>query len=340
VDGGAANDGGKNRAYGVEIMINFVVYGPVPSRRLGHSLGINNIPPKICSYSCVYCQLGSTTDIRVERQTFYQPEEIAQRVKRKVNQVREKNEQIDYLTFVPDGEPTLDVNLGKEIELLKPLGIKIAVISNGSLIWRDDVRQDLQKADWVSLKVDAISRWRRINRPHKLLNPKVILDGMLKFAGTFEGKLATESMLIQGFNDNSEEIERIADFLAELKPDVAYLAIPTRPPAVKTVTAANEQVINMAYQIFSRRLGSVEYLIGYEGNAFAFTGNIEDDLLSITSVHPMREEAVIEFLNKASAGWEVVGKLIKDGSLMEAEYRGKKFYMRKLLLDQIQPEEE
>jgi len=321
-------------------MINFVVYGPVPSRRLGHSLGINNIPPKICSYSCVYCQLGSTTDIRVERQTFYQPEEIAQRVKRKVNQVREKNEQIDYLTFVPDGEPTLDVNLGKEIELLKPLGIKIAVISNGSLIWRDDVRQDLQKADWVSLKVDAISRWRRINRPHKLLNPKVILDGMLKFADTFEGKLATESMLIQGFNDNSEEIERIADFLVELKPDVAYLAIPTRPPAVKTVTAANEQVINMAYQVFSRRLGSVEYLIGYEGNAFAFTGNIEDDLLSITSVHPMREEAVIEFLNKASAGWEVVGKLIKDGSLMEAEYRGKKFYMRKLLLDQIQPEEE
>jgi len=319
---------------------DFVVYGPVPSRRLGHSLGINNIPPKICSYSCVYCQLGSTTDIRVERQTFYQPEEIAQRVKRKVNQVREKNEQIDYLTFVPDGEPTLDVNLGKEIELLKSLDIKIAVISNGSLIWRDDVRQDLQKADWVSLKVDAISRWRRINRPHKLLNPKVILDGMLKFAGTFEGKLATESMLIQGFNDNSEEIERIADFLAELKPDVAYLAIPTRPPAVKTVTAANEQVINMAYQIFSRRLGSVEYLIGYEGNAFAFTGNIEDDLLSITSVHPMREEAVIEFLNKASAGWEVVGKLIKDGSLMEAEYRGKKFYMRKLLLDQTQPEEE
>jgi len=141
-DGGTANDGGKNRAYGVRIVINFVVYGPVPSRRLGHSLGINNIPPKICSYSCVYCQLGSTTNIRVERKTFYQPEEIAQGVKHKVSQVRERNEPIDHLTFVPDGEPTLDANLGKEIELVKPLGIKIAVISNGSLIWRDDVRQD------------------------------------------------------------------------------------------------------------------------------------------------------------------------------------------------------
>lgn len=270
--------------------------------------------------------------MRVERQTFYHPEEIAQSVKHKVKQVREKNEPIDYLTFVPDGEPTLDANLGKEIELVKSLGLKIAVIANGSLIWRDDVRQDLQKADWVSLKVDAVSRqiWSRINRPQKSLNLEVILGGMLEFADTFKGTLATESMLIQGINDTGEEIERIADFLAELKPDVAYLAIPTRPPAVKMVTAASEQVINMAYQVFSRRLGSVEYLIGYEGNAFASTGNARDDLLSITSVHPMREEAVAEFLNKASTGWEVVEKLIEDGSLMEAEYRGKKFYMRKL----------
>lgn len=313
-------------------MINFVVYGPVPSRRLGHSLGINNIPPKICSYSCVYCQLGSATNMRVDRQTFYEPIEIAQGVKHKVNKAREKNEPIDYLTFVPDGEPTLDINLGKEIELIKSLNIKIAVISNGSLIWREDVRQDLQNADWVSLKIDSASRqtWRRINRPQKFLNHKVIMDGMLKFADTFKGKLAIESMLIQDFNDNNKEIEGIADFLAELKPDLAYLAIPTRPPAVKTVAPPAEQVINMAYQIFSNRLSNVEYLIGYEGNAFAFTGDARADILSITSVHPMREDAVIEFLYKANSGWEVITKLIEDGSLMEAEYRGKKFYMRKL----------
>jgi wyosine [tRNA(Phe)-imidazoG37] synthetase (radical SAM superfamily) len=86
----------------------------------------------------------------------------------------------------------------------------------------------------------------------------------------------------------------------------------------------------MAYQIFSKRLSSVEYLIGYEGNAFAFTGKVEDDLLSITSVHPMREEAIIEFLKKANTDWRVIEKLIKDGSLMELEYQGRKFYMRKL----------
>ena len=314
------------------MVMNSVVYGPVPSRRLGHSLGINNIPPKICSYSCVYCQLGSTMNMRVGRQTFYQAEEIAQNVKDKVRQAKEKGEPVDYLTFVPDGEPTLDINLGKEIELVKSLGLKIAVISNASLIWRDDVRQDLQKADWVSLKVDAVSRqiWRRINRPQKMLKLERILDGMNNFANIFKGKITTESMLIQGINDSGAEIEEVADFLAELKPDIAYLAIPTRPPAVRKVTAATEQVINMAYQIFSKRLSNVEYLIGYEGNAFASTGNAKDDLLSITSVHPMREEAVAEFLKRAGTSWDNVQDLIENRSLVELEYQGKKFYIRKL----------
>jgi wyosine [tRNA(Phe)-imidazoG37] synthetase (radical SAM superfamily) len=314
------------------MVINTVVYGPVPSRRLGRSLGINNIPPKTCSYSCVYCQLGSTNNLQVERQTFYQPEDIAQSVKEKVRQAKEKGETIDYLTFVPDGEPTLDANLGKEIELVKSLGIKIAVISNGSLIWRDDVRQDLQKADWVSLKVDAVSKetWRRINRPQKSLKLERILDGMLNFANIFKGELTTESMLIRGINDNGEEVERAADFLARLKPAIAYLAIPTRPTAVTAVTVASEQVMNMAYQIFSKKLSNTEYLIGYEGNAFSFTGNVEDDLLSITSVHPMREEAVLEFLKKTGTRWVTVEKLIKDDSIVVVEYQGRKFYMRKL----------
>ena len=313
-------------------MVNSIIYGPVPSRRLGRSLGINNIPPKICSYSCVYCQLGNTVNMQVERGTFYEPEEIAQSVKEKVKQVREKGELIDYLTFVPDGEPTLDVNLGKEIELLNSLDIKSAIVTNASLIWREDVRQDLQKADWVSLKVDAVSKeiWHRINKPQKSLKPERILDGMLKFASVFKGELTTESMLIQGVNDDMREIERLANFLVELKPDKAYLAIPTRPPAKRAITAASEQVINMAFRILQERLSNVEYLIGYEGNAFASSGNIEEDILSITSVHPMREEAVIELLRKAEAGWEVVAKLIEDGRLIEVKYQGKNFYVRKL----------
>lgn len=309
-----------------------IVFGPVPSRRLGHSLGINNIPPKTCTYSCIYCQLGNTIIMPVERENFYMTKDIVQAVKEKVKRAKAKGEPLDYLTFVPDGEPTLDVNLGQEIDLLKPLGIKIAIISNASLIWREDVRQDLSLTDWVSLKVDAVinKTWHQINKPQKSLKLETILEGMLKFADTFKGELTTETMLIHGINDNSSELKEIADFLAQLKPNKAYLAIPTRPPAKKEVKAASESVINTAYQIFTDKLGSVEYLIGYEGNTFAFTGQIEDDLLSITSVHPMRQEAVTEFLKKAGTDWRVIEKLIKDGRLLELEYEGRKFYMRKL----------
>ena len=314
-----------------------IAFGPVPSRRLGRSLGINNIPPKVCTYSCAYCQLGRTIKMQVDRRAFYQPEEILKDVEEKVKRAREVGESIDYLTFVPDGEPTLDINLGREIELLKPLGIKIAVITNASLIGREDVRDDLMKADWVSLKVDSIGEdvWRRINRPHRTLQLASILDGMLEFAKAYGGKprcgeLATETMLVEGVNDSDSHLEEVADFLAQLRPARAYLSIPTRPPAEKWVQPPSEEVINQAYQFLGKRIDHVEYLIGYEGNAFAFTGNVEEDLLSITAVHPMREGAVRKFLSRAETDWPVVHKLIEENQLVETEYGGKRFYMRKL----------
>jgi len=307
-------------------------YGPVPSRRLGQSIGINHIPPKICSYSCVYCQLGRTMKMQSERREFYSPEEVYREVEAQVDKALNRNERIDYLTFVPDGEPTLDINLGREIELLKPLGIKIAVISNASLMWREDVRSDLLEVDWVSLKVDAVTEtlWRRVNRPHGALEHKAVLEGMEVFAKVFKGELATETMLIKGLNDSSREAEKISDFLTDLRPEKAYIALPTRPPAEKWANPADERAINRTYQIFDEKLKHVEYLIGYEGNAFAFTGNLEEDLLSITSVHPMREEGVDMLLSKAGENWNTIQRLIEEHKLIDTEYQGKKFYMRKL----------
>ncbi len=315
-----------------------IAFGPVPSRRLGRSLGINNIPPKVCTYSCVYCQVGRTTKMQVERRVFYEPEEILRDVQDKVKRAKEVGEPIDYLTFVSDGEPTLDVNLGREIELLKPLGIKTAVITNSSLIWRKDVRKDLMKADWVSLKMDSVRKevWRRINRPHGALRLTSILDGALEFAKVFRGELVTEMMLAEGVNDSDDHLRKVASFLARLGTTKTYLAIPTRPPAEEWVRIPGEEVITRAYQILDERGNQVEYLIGYEGNAFAFTGNVEQDLLSITSVHPMQEGAVSEFLARAGADWPVVHKLVERGQLIKTEYEGKWFYMRKLCRVQAQ----
>jgi len=310
-----------------------IAFGPVPSRRLGRSLGINNIPDKVCSYACVYCQIGRTLKMEIERRSFYPPGLIFEEVKRKAEEAEERRERIDYLTFVPDGEPTLDANLGKEIEMLKALNIPLAILTNSSLIWREDVKEDLLKLDFVSLKLDAVSEdlWRRIDRPHKTLRLDKILEGMLEFRKDFDGKLVTETMLIDGIT-YGEEFKKIAEFLRELKPDIAYIAVPTRPPWEKWVKPPREEVINMAFQTFADAIGEerVEYLIGYEGNAFAFTGNVKEDILSITAVHPMREDALRELLKKANAEWSVVEKLVDEGKLIELEYRGRRFYMRKL----------
>lgn len=309
-----------------------VAFGPVPSRRLGRSLGINNIPPKICTYSCIYCQLGRTFRMQVDRDAFYDPERIIRAVGARLSELRSKDESVDYLTFVPDGEPTLDANLGREIELLKQLSIAVAVITNSSLIFREAVREELSRADWVSLKVDAASEpvWRRINRPHKELDLAQIKEGMREFARTFRGTLASETMLIQGLNEDTAELEKIAKLLAELEPAITYIAIPTRPPAEAWVKPADEGAVAHAYALFSERLPRVELLIGYEGNAFSTIGDAVQDLLSITAVHPMRKQAVQELLARDRADWEVVRRLLAEGKLVELTYRGERFYLRKL----------
>jgi len=306
-------------------------FGPVPSRRLGKSLGINNIPAKVCTYSCVYCQVGQTTQMQKDRRLFYPPEDIFRDVQSRLATAKAASESVDYLTFVPDGEPTLDMNLGKEIMLLKALDVPVGVITNSSLLWRDDVREDIGKADWVSLKIDAVQEgiWRQINRPHKAISLSWILDGMMAFAKAFSGKLVTETMLIRGLNDNDDCMKDVAGFLHALQPCQAYLSIPTRPPAQRQIRVPDEAVLNRAYQLLADKVKQVEYLIGYEGDAFAFTGDIEKDILSITAVHPMREEAVRTMLSQAGSSWEVVDRLKAQGDLTKTKYDGHIFYLRR-----------
>lgn len=136
-------------------------------------------------------------------------------------------------------------------------------------------------------------------------------------------------MLLQDINDGEEEIKRIANFISGLKFAKSYISIPTRPPAEKEVRPADEKAINRAYQLFTEKGIDTEYLIGYEGNAFAFTGDVKQDLLSITAVHPMREEAVIELLNRARAEWNIIESLINKGELLKVRYRDRNFYVRK-----------
>ena len=307
-----------------------LIFGPVPSRRLGRSLGINHIPPKTCSYSCVYCQVGRTDMMAIEPQAFYSPDQVFQEVQNHLALIREKNENVDYLTFVPDGEPTLDINLGTMIDRLRPLKLPIAVISNASLLWNEDVRSALSRADWVSIKCDSVFEdvWKQINRPHRALKLQDILQGIRAFSKQYRGELVSETMLIQGVNDHEQNLMAVADFLLEINVSRSYLSVPTRPTSEKGVLAPAESLLNRAYQILAERLPHVEYLMGYEGDAFASTGDVRQDLLSIAAVHPLRESAVKQLLVKADASWSLVEELIRDEELKKVDYLGEHYFVR------------
>lgn len=276
---------------------------------------------------------GGTTNKIIRRRRFYKPEDILAEIKRKIEDLSLRSECIDYLTFVPDGEPTLDINLGKEISLLKQIDIPIAILTNASLLWNKSVRKSLLKADLVSFKVDAISEelWRLINRPHKSLRLNKVLEGIKEFAKEFDGKIISESMIINGIKYD-EEFERIGRFLGDLENlSIAYIAVPVRPPTKKWVKPAGREVLKEAFQIFSNILGSdrVKLMVEHEGNNFIFTGRIEDEILSIAAVHPIRKEAIMRLLEKAETDWHIIEKPLQEGKLIKVEYNGNEYYRAK-----------
>ena len=309
-----------------------LVFGPVPSRRLGQSLGINNIPPKSCSYSCIYCQVGPTAKTSIERRVFYQPDAIVCTVRTRLAELRRTGGRVDHLTFVPSGEPTLDVRLGETISMLRRFNLNIAVITNGSLLWRPDVRNDLAHADLVSIKVDAVSEtaWNRINQPFAALRLDDVCEGMLTFADGYRGSLLTETMLIAGVNDSDVELRKTAGFVARLHPEIAYVAIPTRPTAEASATAPSEAIVARAYHLFANTLPRVECLLGYDEEPFAAGDNVVDHLLAIAGVHPMRREDVNQMLHDAGEPWSVAQRLVDTGALKLVEHRGHDFFIRRV----------
>jgi wyosine [tRNA(Phe)-imidazoG37] synthetase (radical SAM superfamily) len=307
-----------------------IAFGPIPSRRLGQSLGINNVTRKACSYTCVYCQVGPTTEKIIQPKGFFTPAQIHAAVASHVHKLRQRGLPVDYLTFVPEGEPTLDIHLGESIARLRDLDIPIAVISNGTLLWRSEVRERLGHADLVSVKVDTVHEdaWHRINLPHRALSLDAVLQGIQAFAAGFSGTLITDTMLIAGMNDDTASLEDTADFIAGISPTTAYLAVPTRPMTVKKEHATDQVGLVRAHQIFAARLPSVELLTGHEPGEFAHTGDARDDLLAITAVHPMREDAVRQLLARDGAAWALVDNLLATGDLEVTEYEGQAYYLR------------
>jgi wyosine [tRNA(Phe)-imidazoG37] synthetase (radical SAM superfamily) len=307
------------------------VFGPIRSRRLGRSLGVNNVPYKTCSYSCVYCQLGRTTTYTVERRCFYDWREVVGEV---IGFLRRFGSEVDYVTLVPGGEPTLDACIGKIIEgIKKEASVRVAVLTNASLLWLDDVKSGIMEADYISVKVDAVSEdvWKAVNRPHPVLKLGDVLSGIIEFSRGFRGVLVSETMLVHGVNTGAVRYEEVARYLKNLNLRKAFIAIPVRPPAEPYVEPPQEREVVEAYEVFSHVLGSnrVELLNTPEPPPDRAYGDPEAWLLSTASVHPLRYEHAVKALEKVSSNpEEVIESLVKKNLVVKIHYAGTTYLLR------------
>ncbi|MHC4260106.1 MAG: radical SAM protein [Planctomycetota bacterium] len=221
------------------------LYGPVPSRRLGRSLGVDIVPFKVCTLDCIYCQLGETTETTIERKDFVPIGEVLAELKEKLAQ----GLQADFITISGSGEPTLNSRLGELIDGIKKItDIPVAVVTNGTLLYRQDVRADCARADVVLPSLDAGDErtFQRINRPHPDLGIAKLVNGLCEFRDEFSGQLWLEVFLIEGFNTDTAQIDTIKDAINRIRPDRIQLNTAVRPPAepeVKTLDTTRMKAI-------------------------------------------------------------------------------------------------
>ncbi len=209
------------------------VFGPVPSRRLGFSLGVDIVPYKYCCFDCVYCQIGKTSHVERVRQSFVDTRAVLDEITEKIRLV----DRIDHISFSGSGEPTLNKDLGMMIEEVKCItSIPVAVITNGALLDQDQVRRDLMASDVVLPSLDAASEevFKRINRPHASIDLEHIIRGLKLFRKEYTGRIWLEIMFVKGINDTSQELRRFKELLAEIKADKVQLNTVARPPSEGT----------------------------------------------------------------------------------------------------------
>jgi wyosine [tRNA(Phe)-imidazoG37] synthetase (radical SAM superfamily) len=212
------------------------LYGPVPSRRLGRSLGIDLVPPKICTYDCVYCQIGQTAERRLVRKEYIPGQEVLEEVK---TFLEKGDSPVDHFSLSGSGEPTLHSGIRWIISEIKKLSsVPVAVITNGSLLYLSEVREDLLQADVILPSLDAASRevFEKINRPHPEISVEKVIEGLVEFRNVYSGKIWLEVLFCKGVNDSPDEIGKIKKVIDRIRPDRIDLNTVVRPPAEKWAT--------------------------------------------------------------------------------------------------------
>ncbi len=303
------------------------VFGPVPSRRLGQSLGVNTVPGKTCTHSCIYCQLGRTTNKSVERREYYNTDDLSREI---LDRLACLASSPDYVTFLGCGEPTLASNLGAVLEGVSDgWSGKTALLTNGGLLWMRDVRRDALEFDVVMPTISAGNHrlFREIHRPHPSLSFEKVTDGIREFASEFPGELWIEVMLLRGVNDDRKSIEEIASVIQTIDADKVHLTAPIRPPTVSRVKCPTKEALELAMSIIP---GALDTTGPEEGHFDSIRDQVVDDLICMARVHPMREEQVLGVFQEAGVsrqqGFDILRNLLDQGKIVRAEHRGTTFY--------------
>lgn len=267
------------------------IFGPVPSRRLGISLGISPIPKKTCNYSCIYCQLGRTDKMTNARESFFPPEDIISEFEEYLS----SGQHFDAVTIVGEGEPTLYLDLGSLLaEIKERVKTPLAVITNGAMLYDRKLQEELCNADIVLPSFDAYDEasFRNINRPHKTLDFKRCYEGLAEFSNNYKGELWLEIMLMRGVNDDDDSLCKYKSLLDKIRYSKLYINTPVRPPAEGNVYCIDSERTERAVEILHGI--SIEKLAS-EG----FKSEIPDDysaILSIIKRHPMNQFEIKAFL--------------------------------------------
>ena len=300
------------------------IFGPVPSRRLGRSLGVNVIPLKYCNFNCIYCQLGRTRQLINDLRMFQPPEDVIKEMS-----IAVKSRDYDYLTFIGDGEPTLYAGLGELIKWAKENQDKpLAILTNGAKLINEEVRDWLSNLNVVKVSTDAGSErtFRLINRPFREITFEKFIEGIEKFREVFNRQIWSEVMLVQGVNDNEDEARRIGEALCRYRPDRVYVMVPTRPPAEAWVKPPTSSTLIMFANTLSRYINSDRiFIIDYieRGDFHVDKEDPLNSLLSILKMQPMTMEQVMSIIERNKLDASILDSL--RGMTKEVVFNGVKY---------------
>jgi wyosine [tRNA(Phe)-imidazoG37] synthetase (radical SAM superfamily) len=301
------------------------VYGPVPSRRLGQSLGVDLVPKKVCTYDCIYCQVGKTTRLTLEQEEYVSAADILHDVHAVLSE-REKD--LDYIACSGSGEPCLNSAIGKIIRGIKEMtAVPIAVITNSSLLSRQEVREALLPADCVMPSLDAATpnAFQKINRPHPAMQVAEIIEGLTAFRSAYRGQLWLEILLCQGINDSEEEIEAMRAAIRRIRPDRVQLNTVVRPALEAHAVALTREQMEQVKNVLG---DGVEIIADFTGMRHAaLPEKIEERIIRIVERRPMTADDLARVLSLGTEEiTKIVDKLIAQGKLKPRSFNQRLYY--------------